>query len=555
MLQPDDCSSLSNEHRPTTRRRRGSSRRKAGESHGTGEAARTCRPRPYHAADHVTGTGRPARRPRGELCGAAADLARAALAALPAGEAADAVRAVLDRLAEDRLRIAVGGRMNAGKSTLVNALLGRRLAATAATECTMLVAWFRQGVQNRVEVRRLDGRRYFVPGHPGGGIPRDPRRLGSPRQEIAELVVEVADSALLAHRYSLVDTPGMDTLSGLDEVALSALARADALLYVMPHPGAGDAEALQSLRRQAHERMTALNVLGVLSRIDELGSGTGDPWPRAERVAATYTSRLTGMVSRIVPVAGLLAQTATGDQFTEGDTALLQRLAGEPRQELERALYSPDEFLGRRGGPLDTAERTRLLDLLGTYGIRVAVDSLTEADGARDARSLLNALRAASGVETLFEEIDVRFVAASDRLRAASALGLLEEVAATVLRGNPDSGVRGALEAQRTAVAGLRRHPLMRQTELASALAELATGGLRLSEADGAALVALATGGDAAACLGVHPDATATELAASSRAEAVRWRVVEASAPRAVQRHARTARELCEEFYFRARGD
>ena len=493
--------------------------------------------------------------PDGELCGRVAALCQECAPRLPPGAAADAVRAVRLRLAEPALRIAVGGRMNAGKSTLVNALLGRRLAATAATECTMLVAWFREGVQNRIEVRRTDGRRYHVPGRPGGGLPRDPGLLGSPREEIEEVVVEVTGGGL--NRYgTLVDTPGMDTLSGLDDIAMRALAEADALLYVMPHPGAGDAEALEALRRQAHARMTALNVVGVLSRIDELGSGTGDPWPRAHRVAATYRARLTGVVADVVPVVGLLAQTALGDDFAEGDAALVHRLASAPRDALEEALYSPEEFLDWEDGPLDRGERSRLLDLLGGYGIIAAVDALTGPSvGGGGARPLLEALRRSSGVDALLTQVHDRFVSAADRLRAASALGLLDEAAQAALRtdGLPASA-RDALDTLRVRIAALRRHPLLRQSELGEALADLAAGRLRLDEADTAALVALATGGGPAACLGLpEPGRAGDRLVAGAAAEAAaRWRLLESGPSRLVQRHARTARELCEEFFFAA---
>ncbi|WP_344345011.1 GTPase, partial [Kitasatospora putterlickiae] len=107
---------------------------------------------------------------------------------LPPGPSADGVRAVHERLAERTLRIAVGGRMNAGKSTLVNSLLGRRLAASAATECTTLVAWFRPGRLNRLQVRLRDGTTQWRP----GGLPRDPRDLGGDADRLAEVVVEAA---------------------------------------------------------------------------------------------------------------------------------------------------------------------------------------------------------------------------------------------------------------------------------------------------------------------------------------------------------------------------
>lgn len=74
------------------------------------------------------------------------------------------------RLGKAGLRIAVGGRVRAGKSTLINALVGQDVAATAATECTLLVAWFRNGPQNQVVVHRVDGARALAyVGLPGRG--------------------------------------------------------------------------------------------------------------------------------------------------------------------------------------------------------------------------------------------------------------------------------------------------------------------------------------------------------------------------------------------------
>ena len=42
------------------------------------------------------------------------------------------------------IRIALAGTLKAGKSTLVNALVGENIAPTDATEATRIVTWFRQ---------------------------------------------------------------------------------------------------------------------------------------------------------------------------------------------------------------------------------------------------------------------------------------------------------------------------------------------------------------------------------------------------------------------------
>src|SRR6478736_7928504 len=43
------------------------------------------------------------------------------------------------------IRIALAGTLKAGKSTLLNALVGEDIAPTDATECTRVVTWYRQG--------------------------------------------------------------------------------------------------------------------------------------------------------------------------------------------------------------------------------------------------------------------------------------------------------------------------------------------------------------------------------------------------------------------------
>jgi hypothetical protein len=170
-------------------------------------------------------------------------------ASLPPGRAKDTVTAVRERLSEDLLRVAVGGRLNAGKSTLVNALLGQKLAATDATECTKLVSWFTFGLINQVVVQLRNGQAVPLPAQP---LATAVAKAGCPPGEIA--VIEVKSSnRTLAREYTLVDTPGLDALSGLDEMSLNALSQADVLLYVMPHPGENDREALTTLRETAGE--------------------------------------------------------------------------------------------------------------------------------------------------------------------------------------------------------------------------------------------------------------------------------------------------------------
>ena len=260
------------------------------------------------------------------------------------------VAAVRARLEEPVLRLVVAGRLNAGKSTLVNVLLGEHLAATDATECTRVVAWYRYHPYNRVEVRMRDGSTRLIPAAGDGGLPAS---LGCPLDDVASVVLE-AGNPRLRDSHVIIDTPGLDSLSFLDDDSVAAIRQADALLYVMPLPGENDQKVLATVRAAlSGSRMSAANVIGVLSRIDQLGSGTGDPWEAAHRVARRNAAELRGLVGDVIPVVGKLAETATADRYTDADTRLLHSLAETERAALRRALYSPDRFLNWSDAPVD----------------------------------------------------------------------------------------------------------------------------------------------------------------------------------------------------------
>ena len=85
----------------------------------------------------------------------------------------------LQRRLREPVRIAVVGRVNAGKSTMVNAMLGQRVAPTDVSECTRLVTWFRYGHPQRIEVELLDGTTAQTQLSPAGLLPDE---LGGARR-------------------------------------------------------------------------------------------------------------------------------------------------------------------------------------------------------------------------------------------------------------------------------------------------------------------------------------------------------------------------------------
>ncbi|MCB0957432.1 MAG: dynamin family protein, partial [Ilumatobacter sp.] len=152
------------------------------------------------------------------------------------------------------LTITVAGGVSSGKSTLVNALLGQRIAAVDAGECTRVVSEFRYGTHERVEVVAVDGAVTTLPLNRG----RMPDHLGMPVERVRHVVVHLSN-ALLNH-ISVVDTPGLNTVTEVNEEATAnflgvsgregeqtadAVSKADALVFLLPLLRQADAQVLR----------------------------------------------------------------------------------------------------------------------------------------------------------------------------------------------------------------------------------------------------------------------------------------------------------------------
>src|SRR5437762_10311562 len=115
-------------------------------------------------------------------------------------------REVLRRLSAP-LQVAVAGRIKSGKSTLVNALIGRRVAPTDVGECTRLVTRFQYGTVDRVEVVFQDGRKQVLPFDAGGVIPSD---LDVDFEQVSHLEAYLTNAVL--RDLTVIDTPGLGSL-------------------------------------------------------------------------------------------------------------------------------------------------------------------------------------------------------------------------------------------------------------------------------------------------------------------------------------------------------
>lgn len=322
------------------------------------------------------------------------------------------------------IRIALAGALKAGKSTLVNALVGEDIAPTDATEATRIVTWFRHGPIPNVAAKNRGGQSRNVPIIRNGGLTFD--LTGLDPGEVADLDVEWPAAELTD--ATLVDTPGTSSLSAdVSERTLRLLVpedgvpRVDAVVFLLRTLNAADVALLQQIGHLVGGSTGALGVIGVASRADEIGAGRIDAMLSASDVAARFTAEMekTGICQAVVPVSGLLALTAR--TLRQAEFVSLQKLAAVEPAELAKAMLSVDRFVREDSSlPVDSTTRSALLDRFGMFGIRIAITILRS--GVTDSVALADELLQRSGLTTLRDVIDQQFAQRSDQLKAHTAL-------------------------------------------------------------------------------------------------------------------------------------
>ena len=388
----------------------------------------------------------------GALVTAAGLLARAE-------EARGDAPAVRARLADHRrrldepLRLAVAGRAKAGKSTLLNALVGEAVAATDAGECTRVVTWYRYGSTPAVVLHGTDGSRRSLPvRRPGGELVLELPDVAA--EDVDRLVVDWPADRLAG--TTLIDTPGISSLSSVPAGRTGrlvapedgAVSGADALLFLTRQVHAEDAAFLRRFQSGSGTSGARAATLTVLSRADEVGAARMDALRSAAQVARRPTAdpALQSTSSTVLPVAGLVA--LTGRTLRHAELLALRALAALPPAELEALLISTDRFVRPAATPvLPPDVRSRLLGRLGVFGIRLGA-SLVRG-GAADAASLSAELVRRSGLADLERSLDVQVRARAAELRTRSALAGLEEALRSAPRPG-DAALWAGLEQLRT---------------------------------------------------------------------------------------------------------
>lgn len=331
---------------------------------------------------------------------------------------------------QTRFTVAVIGQMRVGKSTLLNALIGRDLAPTGVTETTATINWFRHGTGELCDKFRV---------HWNDGSTEDLALdhalawLGARENATRTRRLDFFSDSDFLKTANIVDTPGTrsvldshtDATEGflaekLEAETLKHGGRADAVIYVINPVARTDDEDMLKLfgERTRLPGASAYNSIAVVQKWEHLDP---DPLREVERKCDRLRQQLQGKVADVIPTSGLLAQLVR--QAPPHVWAEISRLAtASDTETLDYLLRGPNYFGAERAGcALDRDARVALNRDINWTLLRFLV-RLAQARKLDDGPALRQAAVNASGLARLKQVLQEHFFSLAGLIQASTVL-------------------------------------------------------------------------------------------------------------------------------------
>jgi GTP-binding protein EngB required for normal cell division len=253
------------------------------------------------------------------------------------GEDRSSLAALRDRLEAARLRVLVAGEAKRGKSTLINALLGREVLPAGVTPLTAVAATVTQradtpGAGEDIEVTFASG---VTERFPLAALADFGTERGNPRncRHVAAITARL-DAPVLRLGVEIVDTPGTGSVHAHNTVAAElALPTMDAAVFVLTADPPVSATERDLLGRVAGLSVSMFVVLNKADYLDEAGRA------EAQEFTTRVAAQATGGPVRVYPLSARAALSGSGDPgFAAFAADFLAYLDASGKRDLERSV-------------------------------------------------------------------------------------------------------------------------------------------------------------------------------------------------------------------------
>jgi ribosome biogenesis GTPase A len=213
---------------------------------------------------------------------------------------AAAAHELLVKLAEDRFTLAVVGQFKRGKSSLINAIIGREVLPTGVLPLTSAITILRYGTRARLRIHRSGWS--FADEAPLAALPEFVTQEGNPsnRKQIEAVYVELP-VRFLRRGLEFVDTPGIGSAIEANTVTTcNFVPRCDAVLFVTSVDApltTVETEFLRTVRQHVRKIFFVLNKIDLLDE-RELGEVADYARRSLEELTATENLKLYAVSAR-----------------------------------------------------------------------------------------------------------------------------------------------------------------------------------------------------------------------------------------------------------------
>ncbi len=173
--------------------------------------------------------------------------------ALSEEESVDVVRiadSFTDRLNNIKLKLGIIGEFNAGKSTLINSIIGQKVSATGDRPCTPVPIYIENGDHNSMDVFFSDGT------HIQTGLEEYQKYTtdSEETQRIKSISVKVNSTFLKDNNVILVDTPGINAINpDHTQITINALDEMHAAILLMYSKQPGSKSTIEFLKQVSNQ--------------------------------------------------------------------------------------------------------------------------------------------------------------------------------------------------------------------------------------------------------------------------------------------------------------